>query len=71
LLKEGRFFFFEKKKQKTFGRAVAGVSGDGATAEQKFFGSFLQKRTFFNTEVTDADVARCRLGAALEPGKRG
>jgi hypothetical protein len=44
---EGKAFFFAKKKQKTFGRAIADSSGDGATAEQKFFGSFLQKRTSF------------------------
>jgi hypothetical protein len=44
---EGRkAFFFVKKKQKTFDRAVADLSGDGATADQKFFGSFFQKRTF-------------------------
>jgi hypothetical protein len=36
----------EKKKQKTFVVAVADLSGDGATAGQKFFGSFFQKRTF-------------------------
>jgi hypothetical protein len=34
-----------KKKQKTFDRAVADLSNDGATAEQKFFGSFCQKGT--------------------------
>jgi hypothetical protein len=27
--------------------AVADLSGDGATGEQKFFGSFFQKRTSF------------------------
>jgi hypothetical protein len=37
-------FFFGKKNQKTFARAVAGLSGDGATADQKFFASFFQKR---------------------------
>jgi hypothetical protein len=37
-------FFFEKKNQKTFVRAVADLSGDGATADQKRFASFLQKR---------------------------
>jgi hypothetical protein len=45
--RKGKAFFFAKKKQKTFGRAVADLSGDRATADQKFFGSFLQKRTSF------------------------
>jgi hypothetical protein len=37
-------FFFEKKNQKTFVRAVADLSGKRATADQKFFASFFQKR---------------------------
>jgi UDP-glucose 4-epimerase len=37
-------FFFEKKKQKTFDCAVADFSGERATAAQKFFASFFQKR---------------------------
>jgi hypothetical protein len=37
-------FFFEKKNQKTFDCAVADLSSERATAEQKFFGSFFQKR---------------------------
>jgi hypothetical protein len=40
-------FFFEKKNQKTFICFVAVLSGDGATADQKFFASFLQKRRPF------------------------
>jgi demethylspheroidene O-methyltransferase len=36
-------FFFEKKNQKTFTH-VAYASGDSATAHQKFFASFFQKR---------------------------
>jgi hypothetical protein len=40
-------FFFVKKRQKTFIRAVADLSGGGATALQKFFASFFQKRSFF------------------------
>jgi hypothetical protein len=47
---EGRkYFFFEKKKQKTFARCTLrwGKSGKFAAARssQKFFGSFFQKRT--------------------------
>jgi hypothetical protein len=37
-------FFFEKKNQKTFASAVAGLSGERATADEKFFASFFQKR---------------------------
>ena len=37
--------FFEKRKQKAFVAAVADLSADGCLREQKFFGSFLQKRT--------------------------
>jgi len=36
-------FFFEKKNQKTFNH-MAYASGDSATAHQKFFASFFQKR---------------------------
>jgi hypothetical protein len=32
-----RFFFFEKKKQKTFGRAVAVLSGTGRDSAGKSF----------------------------------
>jgi hypothetical protein len=40
-----KVFFFEKKKQKTFIR-LASAFPDGLTLnEQKFFGSFFQKRT--------------------------
>ena len=38
-------FFFEKKKQKAFSAAVAVLSGTVYSREQKFFGSFFQKRT--------------------------
>jgi hypothetical protein len=49
---EGRKqFFFEKKNQKTFapfGRSLtAAPPSDSAPKEQKFFGSFFQKRTSF------------------------
>jgi hypothetical protein len=43
---ESKRFFFEKKKQKTFTNWATG----GATStdqDQKFFGSFFQKRTAF------------------------
>jgi hypothetical protein len=42
--RQGKQFFFEKKTQKTFAiwRTLPARS---ATAVQKFFGSFLQKRT--------------------------
>jgi hypothetical protein len=38
-------FFFEKKNQKTFGPAGCGNGDAKAPNEQKFFGSFFQKRT--------------------------
>jgi len=43
--KKEKVFFFEKKKQKTF----VSLSGGRKLrdSEQKFFGSFFQKRTFF------------------------
>jgi hypothetical protein len=37
-------FFFEKKNQKTFTHCVTWLSGDRVN-NQKFFGSFFQKRT--------------------------
>ncbi len=43
-MKEGKAFFFEKKKQKTFTPLSRDVSA-AADREQKFFGSFFQKRT--------------------------
>jgi hypothetical protein len=50
LRKERKDFFFEKKKQKTFIPYVprrASTRAFGVTGpEQKFFGSFFQKRTF-------------------------
>jgi hypothetical protein len=45
--RQGKAFFFAKKKQKTLTNAVADFSGERATADQKFFGSFFQKRTCF------------------------
>jgi hypothetical protein len=46
--KKGKVFFFEKKKQKTFMFSGA-CWGEVRDSEQKFFGSFFQKRTFFST----------------------
>jgi hypothetical protein len=40
-------FFFEKKNQKTFVRAVPDPAGARAAAEQTFFASFFQKRRPF------------------------
>jgi hypothetical protein len=43
-----KYFFFEKKKQKTFALQVrASNRRDTYLIEQKFFGSFFQKRTAF------------------------
>jgi len=43
-----KHFFFEKKKQKTFALLADAVDQTGAyRREQKFFGSFFQKRTAF------------------------
>jgi hypothetical protein len=44
--KPKKYFFFEKKKQKTFILLVdAAGKQDTYRGEQKFFGSFFQKRT--------------------------
>jgi hypothetical protein len=43
--KEARVFFSEEKKQKTFNFRKRSHRYSGAK-EQKFFGSFFQKRTF-------------------------
>jgi hypothetical protein len=43
-----KYFFFEKKKQKTFALIVdAAGTIDTYRSGQKFFGSFFQKRTAF------------------------
>jgi hypothetical protein len=42
--RQGKAFFFEKKKQKTFACAVADSPAEHAK-RQKFSGSFFQKRT--------------------------
>jgi SH3-like domain-containing protein len=47
-MKEGsKTFFFEKKKQKTFARWGRGHLRRQSPQDQKFFGSFFQKRTAF------------------------
>jgi hypothetical protein len=51
LLRAGRkAFFFEKKKQKTFapGRARPNPTSAACGREQKFFGSFFQKKNIFS-----------------------
>jgi hypothetical protein len=45
--KKASVFFFEKKNQKTFGHK-AGRAERRATADQKSFASFLQKRRPFS-----------------------
>jgi hypothetical protein len=42
---ERKRFFFEKKKQKTFGKLGQWLWNRHGLKEQKFFGSFFQKRT--------------------------
>jgi len=42
---EEKVFFFEKKQQKTFVCLTAALPGRLSSNEQKFFGSFFQKRT--------------------------
>jgi len=43
---KGKVFFFEKKKQKTF-MSFGRCWGLFRDSQQKFFGSFFQKRTSF------------------------
>jgi hypothetical protein len=49
--KKGKQFFFSKKNQKTFTTSVRimaqSLKPDSDLYEQKFFGSFFQKRTAF------------------------
>jgi hypothetical protein len=48
--KARKYFFFEKKKQKTIGLLMNAAETAGTDwREQKFFGSFFQKRTAFLT----------------------
>jgi len=54
-------FFFEKKNQKTFanmGRSLAQAAGsDYERQQQKFFGSFFQKRTSFSARQNTVNPA--------------
>jgi hypothetical protein len=43
--KQGKVFFFEKKKQKAFVCAVADLAGKVRVSTQKLFGPFPGKRT--------------------------
>ena len=55
-------FFLEKKKQKAFVRAVAELFNEHATAEQKFFGSFFQKRT---ASIAESNASNAQINAAI------
>jgi hypothetical protein len=44
LSKASKRFFFEKKKQKTFGHAGYGIVRASARSKQKFFGYFFSKK---------------------------
>jgi hypothetical protein len=63
-------FFFEKKNQKTFFTSVRGLpqpaGTDFAPQEQKFFGSFFQKRTASLLPIANPRPGRPRP----EPGKQ-
>jgi hypothetical protein len=62
-----QYFFFEKKKQKTFVRWLRGGLIGTYLNRQKFFGSFFQKRTAFL--LTAAPTLRARSGGGI--GLRG
>jgi hypothetical protein len=47
ILSPRRFFFFEKKKQKTFAPLSRVRPRGPRQRKQKFFGSFFQKRTLY------------------------
>jgi hypothetical protein len=49
---ERKYFFFEKKKQKTFAPLVEAGATKVRIVGQKFFGSFFQKRTAFFEDVS-------------------
>jgi hypothetical protein len=57
-----KMFFFEKKNQKTFVRLSRTVQEAPATAAQKFFASFFQKRRLFllDFQPKNADFAAAR-----------
>jgi hypothetical protein len=46
-MKQGKAFFFEKKKIKTFNPSDPARCKHAGPTRQKFFGPFLQKRTAF------------------------
>jgi hypothetical protein len=52
-------FFFEKKKQKTFGPAGRGDAGAGARRTRRFFGYFFFKKSNFFLHF---NLARLREG---------
>jgi hypothetical protein len=47
-----KVFFFEKKKQKTF-MSLGWCLRKVRDSDQKFFGSFFQKRTAFFLQITE------------------
>jgi N-acetylated-alpha-linked acidic dipeptidase len=59
-------FFFEKKNQKTFGPLSRRRRISPRQRAQKFFGSFLQKRTFFLLFIFSPAIAATPDQAALE-----
>jgi hypothetical protein len=66
---EGKYFFFEKKKQKTFDFTITPAARlrswpmrPGLHQEQKSFGSFLQKRTTSLTRVCSPAFLNYRHG---------
>jgi hypothetical protein len=54
---ERKAFFFEKKKQKTFGRAVADFSGERATARKKVFWFFFSKKNILPFATSAAAIS--------------
>jgi hypothetical protein len=67
-------FFFEKKKQKTFGR-LSRTYPAACVKWQKFFGSFFQKRTYALPEnqplAAIAALPLAQAGGGSEAGTRG
>jgi hypothetical protein len=51
-IEQGKDFFFEKKKQKTFICSASASPERLGPDLQKFFGSFFQKRTFLLQPLT-------------------
>jgi hypothetical protein len=65
IVNEGKSFFFEKKKQKTFVPLAAASPSTAGPDSQKFFGSFFQKRTASiswknRRDIRSAPVSRLR-----------